>query len=235
VIDWMGRHIDLVGVAVVALAGAMLYFKAASIGAAIASGAAWALANLPIILMAVLIGAVILIVEDLYQALTGGKSVLKDLYNAAIEYLGWGDIAGGIKAAFTAVFDFLTAKVNWLIEKGEWLGAKLHDLANGSDEFNSKFQKGILKQYGLENVPGMSEGLFGDSDRTGIDSFAQAPVAGLPANTENNSGGNSFQAKIEINGAGGSPDQTAKAVTSALSEFWHSQMKKAASQTGVAK
>jgi hypothetical protein len=234
ILGWMNDHLDLVEAAAIAVGAAMLIFKIASTAAAIASGIAWALANLPFILMGVILLGLILIIEDIVTAFQGGRSVIAEFFNKKFG----GDfvdtmsrVAGGVQAAFTAVFDFLTAKVNWLIEKGEWLGATLHDLVHGSDQFQSDFQKNTLKQFGLDKVPGGAD-VFAN-DLSAIDSFTQAPA--LPANTANNNGGNSFQAKIEINGANGTPAENATAVTTALEAFWGSQMKKAAAQTGAVK
>jgi len=84
---FMVDHWKLITLAVIA-------FKAASIQAAIASGVAWAVANAPLLLMIGMITAVVLIVQDLWTAFTGGRSVLKDLYLAFKEYLGESMIGG---------------------------------------------------------------------------------------------------------------------------------------------
>lgn len=90
------------------LAVAIVAFKGASIAAAIASGAAWAVANAPLILMAALIAGVVLIVEDLWTAFTGGQSVIGDLASTIVDTLGdsvVGDVFRVIKDAIQAVVD----------------------------------------------------------------------------------------------------------------------------------
>jgi TP901 family phage tail tape measure protein len=73
--------------AVVTAADRIGILKYALVAAALAVGAAWAGALLPFVLLAAAIGAVILIVEDLYRAFTGGDSVIKDALQPAIDWL----------------------------------------------------------------------------------------------------------------------------------------------------
>lgn len=234
-LDWMGKNIKFIELVVLSLAAALAILKVSSITAAIASGAAWALANLPLVLLAVLIGGVILLVEDIITAFQGGRSVIAEFFNKKFG----GDfvdtmsrVAGGVKAAFTAVFDFLTEKVNWLIEKGEWLGQKLHDLVHGSDEFNSQFQKDYLKRMGLENVPGAAEGVFGDKDLSAIDGFTTAGAVPNVPKGGAGGGNNTFKAEFKIDGSK-SPEETAKAVNTVLEQWWGVQMNKAAVGAGT--
>jgi len=89
-----------------ALTVAMLLYRAASIKAAIAAAAGWLVGLAPFILLAAGIAAVILIVEDLYHAFTGGESVFKDLYLAAKEWIDE-KVGGIIRDAKKEIEDFL--------------------------------------------------------------------------------------------------------------------------------
>ncbi len=90
VLDLLGflvDHLEAVTVAVAAVTLALVILRAKSIAAAVASAAAWVAATLPIILLAAVIAGAILLFEDLYQAFTGGESVLKDLWNEGLSGL----------------------------------------------------------------------------------------------------------------------------------------------------
>jgi len=87
----LAENIDLIGLAVFALAGAYTVLNigtatsfAMSIRAALASAAAWIAAAAPVVLLAALVLGLALIFEDLYQAVTGGKSLLKDLFGDVV-------------------------------------------------------------------------------------------------------------------------------------------------------
>lgn len=96
-------HIDLVIVLFSSLIITMVILKAAAVGAAIASGAAWVVAFSPVILIVLAvtaaIAAVILILEDLFGFLTGKKSVLGDFVDLIF---GVGTAAGVADSVFKA-------------------------------------------------------------------------------------------------------------------------------------
>ena len=84
---------------------------------ALAIGAVFAIANLPIILLVALIGAAILVINSMFRALQGRDSVLTELLEAFEEALGEsgvGRIVLGLKAAFEALFKFIEDKFKWL-------------------------------------------------------------------------------------------------------------------------
>lgn len=105
-IEGMLRNWQLVLVIVGSVAAAYIALSLASIKAAAASAAAWIAANAPIVLMGLLIAGAVLIVQDLWNAFTGGESVLKNLYNAAAGWIGE-KLARVIKKARKAVDEFL--------------------------------------------------------------------------------------------------------------------------------
>lgn len=103
--------------AITAAAGAALIatfviMRASSIAAALASAAAWVIATLPIILLGALIGAVILIVNDLWVGFHGGRSVLMDLWEATKKWAEtsdstFADIIRGIEKVVKALKEAL--------------------------------------------------------------------------------------------------------------------------------
>ncbi len=95
------------------LIAAMLLLGKTSIMAALASAAAWVRAALPIIVLAALITALALVVQDLYSWFKGGDSVLKD----------W--LIVGVRAAVAAVKQEFIAFLEWINGKGS---AKVGDV-----------------------------------------------------------------------------------------------------------
>lgn len=107
---------------------------------ALGVAAVWALANLPLLLMIGLIGAAILIVDDLWSGLNGGDSVLGELLDAFEEKLGEsgvGRVLLSIKDLIKDTFEYLEGKIKWLIEKGEWLGKTFHEIVHGDAQFQA--------------------------------------------------------------------------------------------------
>jgi len=87
-LEWLGKHLGLVTLAVGSLVIALLVLKTASIRAALASAVAWATSMAPIIAWGAAIAAVILIIEDLYHWINGGESVFRDMYLSAKKWVG---------------------------------------------------------------------------------------------------------------------------------------------------
>lgn len=119
-LEFLDKHALAVKVSVLGLAAAMLVFKTGSIAAAIASGAAWTLANLPLVLLAALLTAAYLLVEDLIVGFQGGNSVLKEWFKQ--RGYDWDEfqktverVAGAVRDAFKAAFDFIEEKMDGII------------------------------------------------------------------------------------------------------------------------
>jgi hypothetical protein len=82
-IEWFykaGPVMGTINTALAALVVALMIFGATSVTAALTSAAAWVLAALPIIAIAALVGIALLLIEDIYTGLTGGKSVVFELW-----------------------------------------------------------------------------------------------------------------------------------------------------------
>lgn len=63
----------------IAITAAVALFGATSVAAALASAAAWAIAALAVLVPLAFFAMLILVIEDLYKLMTGGKSVIGDL------------------------------------------------------------------------------------------------------------------------------------------------------------
>jgi hypothetical protein len=144
VVEFFSHNMKLLGMILGGLGAAFLILKAKAVGAAIASGAAWALSLLPIVLLAALIAAVILVVEDLWQWFTGGESVLKDLRTWFVDaFVGW------IEAAERELRVFIS-----------WVTDKIDDLADKLLGFLGQLNLGLGK-YGVKvamNVADQEQG-----------------------------------------------------------------------------
>ena len=155
VLDLLGFLVDnleAVAVAVGALVVALMILRARSIAAAVASAVAWAAAALPILLLAAVIAGAILLFEDLYQAFTGGESVLKDLWEEGL--------------------DGLLKRLSAFVDKAK--GA-LMDLANeiteilGLGEEKKKIAKGIVGIVGAVKNAQDDKKLRGKLSEWGVD------------------------------------------------------------------
>lgn len=111
---------------------------------ALAVGGAWALANLPLLLMMGLIAAAILIVDDLWSGLQGGDSVTKELLDAFTEYLGEsgaGRVVLGLRASVEALIESLVKAIGWLKELGEYVGGSVYKHLNFTTEGAAKAEQ----------------------------------------------------------------------------------------------
>lgn len=135
--EWLAPHWKLLTVIAGSLAIAMVLLGTSGVGAALASAAAWIAAAIPVIAYAAIIAAIILLVEDLWAAFNGGDSVMKDLYNSGVKWIG-DKLATVIKKARAAIDEFLYGKKDNL-SKGYTPGA--------SDLWNSFKGKGTVQDY----------------------------------------------------------------------------------------
>lgn len=115
VVSFFSDNLDVLMVLLGTVAATFVILKWESIKAAVSSAAAWVAATLPIILLAVLIAALILVVEDLWTWFNGGESVFKDLHGwmvdtfvDAIEF--WVD-------GFKSFFNWVMEKVDFVVDK----------------------------------------------------------------------------------------------------------------------
>lgn len=119
VFEFLSNNIGLVISLLGGLGIAMAIYERKAIMAAIKSGLAWAAGALPLILIAALIAAVILIVQDLYVFFDGGDSVFGRFYNSIKHWLG---------EKVMNVINFFIRGINKVIEAIETLANKAASL-----------------------------------------------------------------------------------------------------------
>jgi hypothetical protein len=86
--DFLSKNMGLVTLAATSLAAAMIILQRHAIRAAIANALVWAGGIAAAALYALAVAAVILIMEDLYRAVTGGGSVFEEMYKVAKTWIG---------------------------------------------------------------------------------------------------------------------------------------------------
>lgn len=114
VVDFLAKNWQMTLTILGAMTAAVILLGNESVIAALKSAAAWVSAALPLVLLAALIAAVVLVVQDLYSWFKGGDSVLKDWLAIGIEYMKkrlMGAIAD-VRAEFEAFLGWLSGKGN---------------------------------------------------------------------------------------------------------------------------
>jgi hypothetical protein len=115
-IAWAIVNAGAIATAVVGFIEVITWYGALAIAAvanAARVAAAWLVANWPFVLMAIAIAAVLLVLEDLYQFMTGGKSVIGDF----VKYIQ--TEFGGFKGFFSAILDWLK---DLFMQGLDWIG-----------------------------------------------------------------------------------------------------------------
>lgn len=123
---FLSNHIEAVIVALGALGLALAIYQAKAIWAGLKSAAAWALSVAPLVLLAAIIAAVILIVEDLYTFFDGGDSVFGRFYASIKNWIGekvMGVINFFIRGINTVIgaLETLSNKAAEFMEDHDWL------------------------------------------------------------------------------------------------------------------
>lgn len=130
---WFIKNWPIMIALLAGMAGAFLILKEDAILAAIDTAIAWAIAAAPFVLIAALIAAIILVVEDLYMAFTGGDSVFKDLYDAVEEWLGdkitdlMDGTIGDIIRVFGDLFSEIWREIKMVGHAIEWVIDRIED------------------------------------------------------------------------------------------------------------
>ena len=114
------------------------------VGTAVAAAAAWSFALLPFILLAAGIAAIALVLEDLWVAFRGGRSVFKDIYVSAKHWIG--DMIQGVVDdsidALRRKFDFIPGvAIDLAAEKANRQQNYAIDRANRSGGAIERFNK----------------------------------------------------------------------------------------------
>lgn len=216
------ENIDILIVALTSLATAFAIVKvqallagSASVSAGLAAARAWIIGMAPLIIMALLIAALILIIEDIWVAFQGGESVFKDahtwLVNVFVEAIEfWVE-------QFEAFFGFLEKKFN---ELKNFTKNIVTDIALGVGVSSSQKVIDRLREIGAENIR-----VKNAQARALASQQATLPIFGPPAPGEQgptgkaaargNAGGAIINAPVTITGVE-NPEQVAAAVTQAM-------------------
>lgn len=254
VFQFFADHLGLAVTAVLALAGAMLIFKAESVAAALASAAAWARSLLSFLLLAAVLAAAILIVQDLWSWMNGGDSVIKDLYNSFTTWLGEtaiGRVLGGIKAAFAATFDWIASKIQWAWDKikavvewfqGSGAGNELTSATAAANNLNDISAEAMRRGVSFESVQAernarLSAAKTGfAADPNGAGPNVAAILGGTAGPMTTGAGGPGagkvvvqapqMRAQITVNaGAGADGPAIARALQDQLAPWWAAKMR----------
>lgn len=211
VFEFFADHADL--------AQAVLIALGVVIGAFAAHAAiAWVLAFWPLVAAVAAIAAIVLVVQDLWKGITKGTGVsarvfgaLKRAAQSVWEYIrsipgkiadAFASVGDSIRKAFGAVFD-------WIVAKYEWVKRKVHEFIDGNPD-----------------VMATQSGVLGDMYRAGLAQQQQQQVGGAPSTSvpgaRNVTTGDT---NIYIQGAAGSPDQTAAKVKQAMDDHTDSMLR----------
>lgn len=198
--------------------------KVTSIRAAIASAAAWLASMIPFLLLTIAIAAIILIVEDLWRAFTGGESVFKDLYLAAKKWIG-DKLTGVIDDASRKIVDFLG-----LGDEVDTLAEGLSGAVSAIKSAPPGLSKDELLATGLSSALGIDLGVGENRDQfTGRESnLTNLEQVGpglfsLPSRTVNATSNVTVNARTDA-----TADDIGASVETAMSRFWDSRIREAA-------
>jgi phage-related minor tail protein len=198
--------------ALAALAAGYISAGAAAVASGVAAVAAWVAAALPFIGIAAAIAFVLIVLEDLYQFLTGGESVIGDFSDyVKKEFGGWKGFFGAlwdwIKDLFSRGWDFIVDKA----KKALALAKELLKLTPG----------GSLM---LKLLPNASSAVFGGgaSPDASVGAAVNTGAAGAPQVLAP-----TFQGgPVTINAAAGMDTKDiANQVTAAQDEWWDAKMR----------
>lgn len=141
VFTFLQEHWDIIKVSVLGLTAAMAIFKAGSVAAAVASAAAWMVANIPLVLLAALMTGIILLIDDLITGFQGGDSVIKKFFED--RGLDWDDfqetmerVVGATKFAFETLFNWLADKFGWLSKVLGGIGLMIGEATGATHELD---------------------------------------------------------------------------------------------------
>jgi hypothetical protein len=208
-----------IGANITAIWSLVAGYVAAGVAAVVAAAKAvgsWLAAVAPFALIAAAIAFVLLVLEDLYQFLTGGESVIGDFVEyVKSEFSGW-------KGFFSALFQWLKEILgwNWLVEATKYAWAKI---------------KNIVLKEAMElasMIPGVSLALSAAAGGSLFGGGASPSASvGASVNTASTGGVQLLApqvggANFVINaGAGGDAKDIADKVSQAHDEWWNAKLR----------
>lgn len=191
---------------------------------------AWVAAAAPVLLVGAAIGAVLLILEDLYQFLTGGESVI-------------GDFVAYVKREFGSWENFFYSLLKWMgslfDEFWDWLLGGFKDIGKAIlgvfDDINRAVKDAMLSaaKKALRIASVLPGGVWA-SELLKTEAFGggAAPAASVSAGVNTKApkiNAPQFRADITVNAAPGmSVQEVAGAVSTANEDWWNSKMRETA-------
>lgn len=224
---FLSNHIEAVIVALGSLGLALMIYQAKAIWAGIRSAAAWALSVAPLLLLAALIAAVILIIEDLYTFFDGGDSVFGRFYASVKEWIGekvMGVINFFIRGINTVIgaLESLSNKAAAFVEDHDWLisaagGAAATGAALTKQERERRRAAGLSADASFGRIDELKMGDWNDESLTPEDkAYANYDSPEAKAQREKNfaasraAAGRLVPASVPVGRGGGSTVTTAK-------------------------
>ncbi|TXH58194.1 MAG: hypothetical protein E6Q97_02800 [Desulfurellales bacterium] len=147
---WVADNFDGIAVAIGAMTAATLIYQGVAIPAALKSAAAWFAAAAPFLLVAAKIALIGLAVEDLYQWITGGESVFKDMYWAARHWIAdkIGEVVDGVKRTFQQLWQDVKAIFDKIIAAKDKVVGFVGDVWDSAVDFG----KNALSEVGIGGI-----------------------------------------------------------------------------------
>lgn len=205
-----------------AIALNVTWYAALSIAAVVAAAkavVAWLAAAAPFIALAAAITLVLMLLEDLYQFITGGESVIGDLDTYVRSAFGtWPEFLKGVLDwmlhLWTEGWRLMYRPVEWLSNKAaaalEGLVMKAKGALTSLPFVGSLLDSSVSARFGGGASPAASVG--------GSVNTSKAPMLSAPQ----------FNAAITVNASPGmSTKELANQVTSAADDWWNSKMREA--------
>ncbi len=245
-LTFLNDHWDQAKYFIYAIVAALAIYEAATIAAGIASAISWLVGLWPLGLLLLAIGAVILIIEDLYQYFTGGESVFGVFLDAVQKYIGV-DMVGIVDEAVSTITTLFTVWWDTMKMIFAFVSAEF-SIVKAGVELVWKVVKPIIDAIRegvgyIDDITGSVANPFGGNfGGTGTNliqtpegnarlqntaaQFFGAPAA--PVRTTANSSNQSaaFSANITVNaGAGADGAGIAEHIRKTVAEHWDGQMR----------
>lgn len=117
--DFLSEHANLVKIFLMGLAAWFLIVQSAGIGAAIATAAAWIVAALPFVLIALAIAALALILDDLVSFMKGEDSVIGDFISSVFGEGKSAELIHTLQSAWESVTAVIKEGYEWVMKHME--------------------------------------------------------------------------------------------------------------------
>jgi hypothetical protein len=185
VFTFFGDHLELTTALVLGLAGAFVILKFQAVATALASAATFLIGLGIFLLWGIAIAAIILVIQDLWSWINGGDSILKDLWEAFVKWLGkiwdhvvdWADkIKRKMQNTASEIVGYFTFGLAGTDPAGTEFGegienAKRQRTLTRAKELGLVDAKGKVTAQGAQASVGLKEG-----DKASVYSFSDTDV-----------------------------------------------------------